>query len=172
MLGSHANLGGVIGRVISDSRTALKRVQVSSVFRLSKAITKHSKYGLTVLVLPSCLVKTDLTIHLDIPRNPGPKRAGNAAVEEVAAQFESIFLQQMLKSMRDATVKSDLFGSSQMETYESMADQQLALRLSEQGGIGLARMMVEQMQIRGHIDKAVKEGPSLEPTEVMKREND
>lgn len=96
----------------------------------------------------------------------------NAAVEEVAAQFESIFLQQMLKSMRDATVKSDLFGSSQMETYESMADQQLALRLSEQGGIGLARMMVEQMQIRGHIDKAVKEGPSLEPTEVMKREND
>ena len=79
MLGSHANLAGVIGRVISDSRTALKRVQVSSVFRLSKAITKHSKYGLTVLVLPSCLVKTDLTIHLDIPRNPGPKRAGNAA---------------------------------------------------------------------------------------------
>ena len=96
----------------------------------------------------------------------------NAAVEEVAAQFESIFLQQMLKSMRDATVKSDLFGSSQMETYESMADQQLALRLSEQGGIGLARMMVEQMQIRGHIDATVKEGPSLEPTEVMKREND
>ena len=79
MLGSHANLAGVIGRVISDSRTALKRVQVSLVFRLSKAITKHSKYGLTVLVLPSCLVKTDLTIHLDIPRNPGPKRAGNAA---------------------------------------------------------------------------------------------
>lgn len=79
MLRSHANLAGVIGRVISDSRTALKRVQVSSVFRLSKAITKHSKYGLTVLVLPSCLVKTDLTIHLDIPRNPGPKRAGNAA---------------------------------------------------------------------------------------------
>ena len=57
----------------------------------------------------------------------------------------------MLKSMRDATVKSDLFGSSQMETYESMADQQLALRLSEQGGIGLARMMVEQMQTRGYV---------------------
>lgn len=95
----------------------------------------------------------------------------NAAVEEVAAQFESIFLQQMLKSMRDATVKSDLFGSSQMETYESMADQQLALRLSEQGGIGLARMMVEQMRIRGHIDKAEKVDPTLEPTEVMNREN-
>ena len=67
----------------------------------------------------------------------------------MAAQFESIFLQQMLKSMRDATVKSDLFDSSQMDTYQGMADQQLAVQLAEQGGIGLARMMVEQMQTRG-----------------------
>lgn len=96
----------------------------------------------------------------------------NAAVEEVAAQFESIFLQQMLKSMRDASVKSDLFGSSQMETYEGMADQQLALRLSEQGGIGLARMMVEQMQIRGHIEATVEEDSSLAPAKVMNMEND
>ena len=95
----------------------------------------------------------------------------NAAVEEVAAQFESIFLQQMLKSMRDATVKSDLFGTSQMETYESMADQQLALRLSEQGGIGLARMMVEQMQIRGHLDADVTEGSGVEPTALIMRRN-
>lgn len=73
----------------------------------------------------------------------------NAALEEVTAQFESIFLQQMLKSMRDATVKSDLFDSSQIDTYQSMADQQLAVQLAEQGGIGLARMMVEQMQTRG-----------------------
>ena len=84
----------------------------------------------------------------DAAKNP------NAALEKVAAQFESIFLQQMLKSMRDATVKSDLFDSSQMETYQSMADQQLALQLAEQGGIGLARMMVEQMQTSGLVDEA------------------
>ena len=73
----------------------------------------------------------------------------NAALEEVAQQFESLFLQMMLKSMRDATMKSDLFGSDQMDTYESMADQQIALTLSQQGGIGLARVLVEQMQVRG-----------------------
>jgi flagellar protein FlgJ len=78
----------------------------------------------------------------------------NEALEDVAAQFESIFLQQMLKSMRDATVKSGLFESSQMETYQSMADQQLAVQLSEQGGIGLARMMVEQMQTRGLVPES------------------
>jgi len=83
------------------------------------------------------------TLRAEATKNP------NAALEDVAAQFESIFLQQMLKSMRDATVKSGLFESSQMETYQSMADQQLAVQLSEQGGIGLARMMVEQMQTRG-----------------------
>ena len=83
------------------------------------------------------------TLRAEATKNP------NAALEDVAAQFESIFLQQMLKSMRDATVKSGLFESAQMETYQSMADQQLAVQLSEQGGIGLARMMVEQMQTRG-----------------------
>ena len=85
------------------------------------------------------------TLRAEATANP------NAAIEEVAAQFESLFLQQMLKSMRDATVKSDLFDSSELETYQSMADQQLALQLAEQGGIGLARMMVEQMQSRGYV---------------------
>ena len=88
------------------------------------------------------------TLRAEATKNP------NAALEDVAAQFESIFLQQMLKSMRDATVKSGLFESSQMETYQSMADQQLAVQLSEQGGIGLARMMVEQMQTQGLIPES------------------
>ena len=89
-------------------------------------------------------------LRADAAKNP------NAALEEVAAQFESIFLQQMLKSMRDATVKSDLFDSSQMDTYQSMADQQLAVNLAENGGIGLARMMVEQMQSKGYVPEAAQ----------------
>jgi flagellar protein FlgJ len=99
------------------------------------------------------------TLRAEATKNP------NAALEEVAAQFESIFLQQMLKSMRDATVKSDLFDSSQMDTYQGMADQQLAVQLAEQGGIGLARMMVEQMQTRGLV--AHSSGP--EQTDVSDR---
>ena len=96
------------------------------------------------------------TLRAEATANP------NAAIEEVAAQFESLFLQQMLKSMRDATVKSDLFDSNQIETYQSMADQQLALQLAEQGGIGLARMMVEQMQTRGYVSEAESETGSTE----------
>lgn len=78
----------------------------------------------------------------------------NAALEDVAAQFESLFLQMMLKSMREATVDGGLFQSEQMDTYQGMADQQIALKLSEQGGVGLARMMVEQMQVRGYVPAA------------------
>ena len=97
----------------------------------------------------------------------------DAALAEVAQQFESLFLQMMLKSMRDATMKSDLFGSDQMESYQSMADQQIALTLSQQGGMGLARVLVEQMQVRGQVpntqdSEAALDGDTLdEVTPVM-----
>lgn len=82
----------------------------------------------------------------------------NAALEDVAAQFESLFIQNMLKSMRDATVQGDLFNSSQMDTYTSMADQQIALTMAENGGIGIARFMVEQMQTRHMVPGQTAEG--------------
>ena len=76
------------------------------------------------------------------------------AVEEVASQFEALFIQQMMKSMRDAVPKSDLMHSDHLETYQSMADQQVALSLAQQGGIGIARMLVEQMQTKGYVPSA------------------
>lgn len=75
----------------------------------------------------------------------------SAALEETAAQFEALFIQMMLKSMREAVVEGGLFESSQLETYQTMADQQVSLQLAEQGGIGIARSMVEQMQTRGMV---------------------
>jgi len=77
--------------------------------------------------------------------------APSSAINEVASQFEALFIQQMMKSMRDAVPKSDLMGSDHLETYQAMADQQLSANLAQQGGIGLARMLVEQMQIKGYV---------------------
>ncbi|MCB1843761.1 MAG: rod-binding protein, partial [Halioglobus sp.] len=70
------------------------------------------------------------------------------AIGEVAAQFESLFVQMMLKSMRDATIKGGLFDSNQMDTYQSMYDQQVSLHLSTQGGLGLSEILVEQLEGR------------------------
>jgi len=68
-----------------------------------------------------------------------------ATLDTVAQQFESLFVQMMLKSMRDATMKGGLFDSHQLETYEQMFDQQLSLDLARQGGVGLADVIVRQL---------------------------
>jgi flagellar protein FlgJ len=80
--------------------------------------------------------------------------APNKAINEVASQFEALFVQQMMKSMRDAVPKSDLMNSEHLDTYQAMADQQMAVNLSQQGGIGIARMLVEQMQTRGYVPES------------------
>jgi len=69
--------------------------------------------------------------------------------KEVAGQFEALFVQMMLKSMRDAIPKSDLFGSDQVTMYQEMHDKQMAMEISKSGGLGLAQMIEAQMQTQG-----------------------
>ena len=74
------------------------------------------------------------------------RQDADAALESVAAQFESLFLQMMLKSMRDALPEGGLFNSNDMQTYRDMADRQMAVDLSAEGGIGLADVLVRQLR--------------------------
>ena len=71
----------------------------------------------------------------------------SGSLKEVAQQFESIFINMMLQSMRKATERSGLMDSDAAQTYESMFDQELALHLSEQGGFGVAEALERQMQM-------------------------
>ena len=66
------------------------------------------------------------------------------ALREAAKQFEALFFQMLVKSMRDATLKSGLIDSQQTQFYVEMYDQQLSQTLAGKG-IGLADMMVEQL---------------------------
>jgi peptidoglycan hydrolase FlgJ len=72
-----------------------------------------------------------------------------AAVRRVAQQFESMFTRMMLKSMRDAVGTDPIFGSDQEQMYQGMYDDQLALQLSKGRGLGLADMLVRQLQRLG-----------------------
>ncbi len=74
------------------------------------------------------------------------RQDAGGSLREVASQFESLFVQMMLKSMRDATMEGGLFDSNALESYEQMYDQQLAVELSRHGGIGLAEVIVEQLR--------------------------
>ncbi len=72
-----------------------------------------------------------------------------AAIREVARQFESLFARMLIKSMRDAIGRDPIFGSDQQEAYQSMFDDQLSLQLTRGHGLGLADMLVRQLQRRG-----------------------
>lgn len=67
------------------------------------------------------------------------------AIKSTAKQFEALFLQMMLKSMRDATPKEGVFDSDQTRFYESLLDSQMAQVMAEKGGTGLAAMIERQM---------------------------
>ena len=85
------------------------------------------------------------------------------SIRKTAAQFESLFTTMMLKSMRAATPKDDLFGSDQQDFYQDMFDQQLATQLSKGKGLGLADMLVQQL-MRGAASEAEAATPVATPT--------
>ncbi len=68
-----------------------------------------------------------------------------AALDEVAEQFESLFMQMMLKSMRQAGQGKGIMDSDQSLFYRDMYDQQLAIHLAKGGGLGLAEVIKRQL---------------------------
>ncbi len=69
------------------------------------------------------------------------------ALEGVARQFEAMFVQMMLKSMREASGGEGLFDSDQSKLYQEMYDKQIANELSGQGrGLGIADTLVRQLR--------------------------
>jgi flagellar protein FlgJ len=71
-------------------------------------------------------------------------RDPQAALKNASQQFEALFLQMVLKSMRDAVPKSGLLDSDSQQTYTSMLDQQLSTKIS-QSGTGLASVIAKQL---------------------------
>lgn len=86
-------------------------------------------------------------------------------MRKVAQEFESLFLGEMLKSMRSATEalgKDNPLNTPAAKQYQEMYDQQLAVSLSrEGGGIGLADVLLRQMQKNKPVDAqaATLQGP-------------
>lgn len=76
------------------------------------------------------------------------KQSPDQALKTAAQQFESVFMNMMLKSMREATPQDGMMDSDQSRLYTSMLDQQLAQNLSGHG-IGLADMLVKQLSRTG-----------------------
>lgn len=73
------------------------------------------------------------------------KHAPDKALAAAAKQFEAVFMNMLLKSMREATPQDGMFDSEQTKLFTSMLDQQLAQNMGGARGIGLADMMLKQL---------------------------
>jgi flagellar protein FlgJ len=72
------------------------------------------------------------------------KDGSPAAMKEAATQFEAMFINMMMKSMRDATPQEGLMDNQQTKTFTTMLDQQTSQNLAKRG-VGLADVLVRQL---------------------------
>ncbi|PJJ99318.1 flagellar assembly peptidoglycan hydrolase FlgJ [Lysobacteraceae bacterium NML91-0213] len=94
-----------------------------------------------------------------IELNPA-QRHDAARIDQVAREFEGVFAQMMIKSMRDASFGDALFpGENQL--YRDLYDQRLAKSLTEGEGLGLAKVIARQLG--GGADPAPALDTGLQP---------
>ena len=92
---------------------------------------------------------TDLsaaTTYTDVNALAALKRDPNSpqAISAVAQQVEALFLQMMLKSMRDASAAEET-DSNEMGMYQDMFDKQVALSISQHADLGIGRLLKRQL---------------------------
>lgn len=94
------------------------------------------------------------------------KKSPDQALKIAAQQFESVFMNMMLKSMREATPQDGMMDSEQTKMFTSMLDQQLSQNMSARG-IGLADMMVKQLSHAGQLGNAAQAASTIPPPLLM-----
>jgi peptidoglycan hydrolase FlgJ len=85
-----------------------------------------------------------------------------AAIQEAAKQFESLFMRELLKSMREATMKSGLLDSPGGDLGADLLDQQFAVQMSGLPG-GLSEMIAKQLSRQ----MGVPEGGAVAPAKTV-----
>ena len=73
----------------------------------------------------------------------------NESIKQVADQFETLFVNMMMQSMRKAVPNGGLFNQSAMQLFTSMFDQQIAQQTAGKG-LGLANIIAKQLTNQPH----------------------
>lgn len=83
-----------------------------------------------------------------VPSNADGTRPGQITTPQAAQQFEALLLAQMLRTSREASGSEGWLGSGQDSAAASaigLAEEQFASALAAQGGIGLARLILQTL---------------------------
>jgi flagellar protein FlgJ len=83
-----------------------------------------------------------------LKKDPGSPQA----IKAVAQQVDALFMQMMLKSMRDASAVAGESDSNEMGMYQDMFDKQIALTMSQHQGLGLGSLLTRQLAAQAGAD--------------------
>lgn len=106
----------------------------------------NSRLGAGVGAAPDSGAFTDLNRLNQLKVGKG--RDSEANIHKVAQEFESLFMNEMLKAMRkagDVVGDGNFMNSNESKAYRDMYDQQLAVTMSKQNGVGLADVLERQL---------------------------
>lgn len=79
------------------------------------------------------------------PAVAAERAAKREELEKVAKGFEAIFVRQMLSKMRSANLAEGIDNSSGVEQFREMSDARMADELSSKGGLGIAQLLLQQL---------------------------
>lgn len=86
-------------------------------------------------------------IPASMPSMNPSQQLEDASLMKQCKEFESVLCSQMFKQMRPKAEEEDLFGNTKdREMFNSMLDDERAKVWSQEGGIGLANIMFQQMK--------------------------
>lgn len=67
------------------------------------------------------------------------------ALKDAAREFETLFLDMMMKSMRTAAAGKSMLDSEGTRMFTGLLDHEFSRKLADQGGLGLADMLLKQL---------------------------
>jgi flagellar protein FlgJ len=126
---SDGKLGGIENAVSPDLSAWSAKLEAAQAARAEAEVTKAAA-------------------QLDKAQAKGPAKDPKelAQLRKVSRDFESLFLAYMMKTMKAALPKSEFLGQSQGEKiFTEMKDEELAKGMANAGGIGLAKLLEQQL---------------------------
>ena len=98
---------------------------------------------------------------------PGEKGQDEAKLRKACQDFEAVFIGQIWKQMRSSVPKDGMLHSKEEESYLSMFDQELSVKMCRSGGIGLSDLLYENLSQR--LVNASRDTDSAKPLKPLDR---
>ena len=92
------------------------------------------------------------------------RRLGNvderAGLQAATQQFEGLFIQMMLKTMRSTVGENAMFSSSAMNTFQEMQDTETAKQIAASGGLGLTQQIIDSVMQQANLQPKMEAAPA------------